>query len=110
MNNNFEYPDDYLSYVNKLQDNEIFTENGYIELFPFEKLEEINKEYETDTYVPDFTTIGTNGGGVGIYINKKNSQIYSIPFVGMDESDAILLGNSFSEFIYKFENNELEII
>ncbi|ANF52971.1 hypothetical protein A0O34_21665 [Chryseobacterium glaciei] len=110
MNNNFEYPDDYLSYVNKLQNNEIFTDSGYIELFQFEELDEINKEYETETYVPDFINIGTNSGGVGIFINKKNGHIYSIPFVGMDEKDAILLGSSFSEFIYKFENNESEII
>ena len=110
MINNFEYPNEYLSYLKELQDNEIFTDSGYIELFPFDELEEINKEYETQKYVPNFITIGTNGSGVGIFINKKNSEIYSIPFVGMDESDAILLENSFSEFIYKFENDELEII
>lgn len=110
MNNNFKYPDDYLSYVNNLQDNEIFTDSGYIELFPFEELEEINKEYEIEIYAPNFITIGTNGGGVGIFINKENNQIFSIPFVGIDENDAVLLANSFSEFIYKFENNDLEII
>ncbi|SFN92463.1 hypothetical protein SAMN05421594_4737 [Chryseobacterium oleae] len=110
MSLNFEYPNDYLSYINNLKDNEINSENGYIELFPLNELEAINKEYETQKLVPNFIAIGTNGSGVGIFINKENSNIYSIPFVGMEESDAVLLAESFSEFIYKFENDDMEII
>ena len=109
MSINFEYPNDYLSFINDLEDLEISSDSGYIELFPLNELEEINKEYETDEYAPNFIAIGTNGSGVGIFINKENKQIYSIPFVGMEESDAVLLANSFSEFIYRFENDDLEI-
>lgn len=87
----------------------LILKNGYIELFPIDQLEEINKEYDTETEVPNFFVIGTNGGGVGIFVNKNNYSIYSIPFIGMQENDAVLLANSFSEFIYKFENDELEI-
>lgn len=110
MNSKFKFPENYISFMSNLENNEINSENGYVELFPLNELEEINKEYEIETYVPNFITIGTNGSGVGIFINKKNSQIYSIPFVGMDENEALLLANSFSEFIYKFENDKLEII
>lgn len=109
MDNNFEYPNDYQLYMKNLIDNEIYSDSGFIELFPLDELAEINKEYETESYIPNFTAIGTNGGGVGIFINKKNNQIYSIPFVGMNEEDSILLANSFTEFIYKFKNNEIEI-
>lgn len=109
MDNNFEYPEDYQLYVNDLEDNEIYSDSGFIELFSLDELEEINKEYETESYVPNFTAIGTNGGGVGIFINKKNNKIYSIPFVGMEEKDAIFLANSFTEFISMFKNNEIEI-
>ncbi len=59
--------------------------------------------------MPNFIAIGTNGGGVGIFINKENKQIYSIPVIGMKENDAVLLANSFAEFIYKFKNDEIEI-
>jgi len=109
MSINFEYPADYLSFIDNLQNYEIFSDSGFIEFFPLNELEHINKEYETDEYVPNFITIGTNGAGVGIFINKKNKQIYSIPFVGLEENDAVLLANSFSELLYKFENDELEI-
>jgi hypothetical protein len=109
MNNKFEFPEDYISFMNNLDDNEINTENGYIELFPLNELDEINKEYEIDKLAPNYIAIGTNGGGVGIFINKENKQIFSIPFIGIEETDAILLANSFSEFIYKFENEDLEI-
>lgn len=108
MNNKFKFSEDYISFMNK-KTYEVNSENGYVELFPIDELEEINKEYETETEVPNFLVIGTNGGGVGIFINKNNCNIYSIPFIGMQEEDAVLLANSFSEFIYKFENDELEI-
>ncbi|WP_431612369.1 SMI1/KNR4 family protein [Chryseobacterium sp. 'Rf worker isolate 10'] len=109
MNSKFEFPEDYISFMSNLNDNEINSENGYIELFPIDELEIINNEYETNELVPNFIAIGTNGGGVGIFINKNNNSIYSIPFVGMEEKDAVLLANSFSEFLYLFENDELEI-
>ncbi|WPO91747.1 SMI1/KNR4 family protein [Chryseobacterium sp. HR92] len=110
MNLNFQYPKDYLSYINTLENSEVYSDNGFIEFFPFNELEQINEEYETAEYVPNFIAICTNGGGVGVFINKIDKKIYSIPFVGMEEKDAVLLADSFSEFIYKFENNEIEII
>ncbi|UKB85369.1 SMI1/KNR4 family protein [Chryseobacterium sp. MEBOG06] len=109
MNSKFEFPEDYISFMNNLDDYEINSENGYIELFPIDELEDINNEYETNELAPNFVAIGTNGGGVGIFINKSNNSIYSIPFIGMEEKDAVLLANSFSEFLYKFENDDLEI-
>lgn len=72
MNDKFEYPNDYLSIINDLKDLEISSDSGYIELFPLNELEEINKEYETDEYALNFIAIGTNGSGVGIFINKEN--------------------------------------
>lgn len=109
MNSDFEYPQDYLSFINSLEDYDISSNLYHIELFPLNELDEINKEYETEAYVPNFIAIGTNGGGTGIFINKENNNIYSIPFVGMEEKDAVLLAQSFSEFLYKFENEDLEI-
>lgn len=109
MNSKFEFPKDYVSFMNSLKDHEINSESGYIELFPLDGLEEINKVYETEELVPNFVAIGTNGGGVGLFFNKTNNNIYSIPLVGIKENDAVLLAGSFSEFIYKFENDELEI-
>ncbi|UZT98213.1 SMI1/KNR4 family protein [Chryseobacterium fluminis] len=109
MNTMFEFSEDYVSFIKNLQANEINSENGYIELFPLDELKEINNDYETEKFVPNYIAIGTNGGGVGIFINRENNSIYSIPFIGMQESDAILLAKSFSEFLYKFENGELEI-
>ncbi|MCS3533020.1 SMI1/KNR4 family protein [Chryseobacterium sp. JUb7] len=108
--NKFELPKDYISFMKGLEDKELSSNNGYIELFPLNELDEINTEYEIEKLLPNFITIGTNGGGTGIFFNKENKKIYSIPFVGMEETDAILLANSFSEFIYKFENEDLEII
>ena len=106
----FEYPADYLDYLNSLEDYEIYSDLGFIELFPLNDLDKINEEYQVHVCVPDFIAIGTNGGGVGIFINKNTKQFYSIPFVGMNEIDAVLLADSFTEFIYKFENDDLEII
>lgn len=108
MNNKFEHPEDYIFFIKILEDHEINSDSGYIELFPVDELQEINKEYQTEELVPNFVTIGTNGG-VGMFFSKTNNGIYSISLVGMEVNDAVLLANSFSEFIYKFENDELEI-
>lgn len=109
MNLDIQFPNDYLSYVNNMDKTEITSDSGYIELFKLNELEQINKEYETNEAVPNFVAIGTNGGGIGIFFNKQNKYLYSIPFIGMEENDAVLLAKSFSEFIYKFEVGELEI-
>jgi hypothetical protein len=110
MSTEFEYPADYLDYLNSFEDHEMYSDSGFIGLFPLNDLDKMNEEYQVHLYAPDFIAIGTNGGGVGIFINKNTKQLYSIPFVGMEAIDAVLLANSFTEFIYKFENSDLEII
>lgn len=111
MNKHFELPKDYLDYMNNnLNENEIYSDTGFIELFPLNELTEINNDYETEIYVPNFITIGTNGGGAGMFINKKNNNIYAIPFIGMEEKDAIFLADSFSNFIEGFKEGKIDVI
>ncbi|WP_131450836.1 SMI1/KNR4 family protein [Chryseobacterium sp. FH1] len=109
MNDFFEYPKDYLEYMDN-NENEIYSDSGFIELFPLEGLDAINNDYETEIYVPNFVTIGTNGGGAGIFINKNNNKIYSIPFIGMEEKDAVLLADSFTDFIDGFKGGGIDVI
>lgn len=108
--NGFILPDDYVNYVSKLIEYEIFYESRYIHFFPLKELETINEEYEVELYVPNYLVIASNGSGVGVFYNKSNCQIYTIPFIGMDEDDAILLAANFTVFIEKFKTGEIEII
>lgn len=111
MNKQFQFPKDYLDYINSnLNENEIYSDTGFIELFPLNELTKINSDYETEIYVPNFITIGTNGGGAGIFINKNDNNIYSIPFIGMEERDAIFLANSFTNFIKGFKEGKIDVI
>lgn len=106
----FEYPKDYLDYINNTEEYEIYSDSGFVELFPFDDLDEINNDYETQKFVPDFIAIGSNGGGVGVFINKNNNKLYSIPFVGMEEKDSIFLSETFTQFLNAFKADEIEII
>ncbi|PST44511.1 hypothetical protein CYV15_05270 [Riemerella anatipestifer] len=110
MKINFTYPIDYLDYINNIEEYEVYSDSGFIELFPFSDLDDINDEYETQKFVPNFIVIGSNGGGVGIFINKKDSKYYSIPFIGMQEKDAILLADTFSQFLNSFLEDKIEIL
>lgn len=110
MKINFTYPKDYLDYINSTEEYEIYSDSGFIELFPFDDLDEINNDYETQKFVPNFIALGSNGGGVGIFIKKEDNKFYSIPFVGMDEKDAIFLAETFTQFLSAFKADEIEII
>lgn len=108
-NENFKLQEDYLSFMTNSNKNEINSENLYIQLYSLNDLEEINEDYETEKLVPNHFVIGTNGAGVGIFVKKSNNNIYSIPLIGMEEKDAVLLADSFSEFLNKFKKGVLEI-
>ena len=110
MNINFAYPKNYLDYINNAEEYEIYSDSGFLELFPFADLDSINDDYETQKFVPNFIAIGSNGGGVGVFINKNDNKFYSIPFVGMDEKDAVFLADDFIKFLNAFKNDEIEVI
>lgn len=107
--NGFTLPNDYVSYVYSSGYLEIEIDNTYIVLFPIEELEKINNDYEVSIYAPSFFFIGSNGGGAGLAFNLNNGKLFSLPFIGMSDNDAVKVAESFSDFLHKLNKRDIEI-
>lgn len=70
----------------------------YFQLWEISEISDNNLGYEVQTYLPDYFGIGGNGGGELLALNTKDKRIYAIPFIPMDEKDALLVAESFEEF------------
>ena len=44
-----------------------------------------------------------------LHINATDQKLYSMPFIGMSEEDAVLVADSFTDFMERFEKEEIEI-
>jgi len=73
-------------------------ENAYLILFPMDQLEEINRNYCVEEFLPLNCIIGSSGGGELYGIDSKGNY-FAVPDIPMEEDSKILLGTSFEEFI-----------
>lgn len=103
---NFELPASYKELMRNNDGIEIVpdieSEASCLLLWSAEQVAELNKLYETNEFIPDFLFIGSDGGGEGYAIKKGSENIFQIPFVTMDEEDAIIVASSFDEFMSSF--------
>jgi len=70
----------------------------YFVLWELESLIEYNTDYEIQNYLPNYFGIGGNGGGEFFAFDLETLKIFTIPFIPMNEEDAILVAESFEEF------------
>lgn len=108
----FEYffPSDYKKMALSEEDYEVGGGNTYLILYPTNELLEANKDYEVSKYAPNHVLIGTNGGGVGVFYNRNNNNLFSIPLIGLAEEDALKLAPSLTELVEGIEKESIEII
>ena len=61
--------------------------NSYIDIWPLNKLKEINNEYCVGEFAPGLLLIGSDGGGMayGYDLRNENKTIICIPFISMLE-------------------------
>ena len=88
-------------YVNECISGEgMVGENSYLILWEKEEIEELNDAYEVKEFLNNSILIGSNGGdnAYGIDVEGK---FFEVPFIGMDDDEIKILGNSFEEFIKK---------
>ena len=77
-------------------------DSGWFWLWPAEEVLQLNRDYEILHWVPGFFGFGSDGGGEALTFDTRTPQpwkIYKIPFVGLEESEAILIAQSFAAFI-----------
>ena len=91
------------SYINFLKQNngaggDLPVQPWNFELWRLEIITEYNEDYEIQTYLPRYFGIGGDGGGEFFAFNMETLKIFIIPFIGMEEEDAILVAENFEEF------------
>jgi hypothetical protein len=99
---NQEFPKDYRDFMMTTNGGEGFIGlKSYVMLWSIEELPSLNDGYETSNYLPRCVLFGSNGGGeaYGFDMRTSRSKIVQVPFVGMAWKSALLLSDSFSDFI-----------
>lgn len=80
-------------------------EKSYLVLWKKEDIEELNNDYAVQEFLNNIILIGSDGADTAYGRNIKGSYI-EVPFIGMDDSEVKIIGNTFDEFIeylYKSE-------
>jgi hypothetical protein len=98
----FKLPEDYLYVVKYYNGGEgDVGEEGYIELFPFEMLIQINADYELlMKQIPDYYLFAKDAADTGFAFHKQNHTYHSFGLMSNFETDNMdFWGNSFLEFI-----------
>lgn len=102
-------PEDYSSFLLRYKEHRLENKKHEVFLWQIEHLEQFNVEYESQLYAPNYYFIGSNGSGIGLAYNKNNYKLFTIPFIGMDEADALFVADNFKEFIELFKKNKIEL-
>ncbi|MBG8553480.1 hypothetical protein [Hymenobacter guriensis] len=66
-------------------------------MWPLDKLIGINNDYEAAENYPGFFLIGTYEIGEACAIEKATGAIYTLPFIGNVQEDAVFVGKSVDE-------------
>lgn len=91
-------PNDYLEFMHKYYGGEgAIWEKSYLRLFPLAELQEVNVDYCVEEFLPNHCIFASSGGGE-LYGVDASGHYFGVAAI-MDETDKIIMGNTFVEFI-----------
>lgn len=102
----FKLPEDYKSFVLKYLGFEGFMGEHYINLWSFEKIVDLNIDFNIFKYLPKTLGIGGNGSGEYIAIEQLNNnklRIVLSPFI-IEKEAHLEIGTSFTDFLERLDN------
>ena len=94
-------PEEYLAFLRMASGGEGFAGDEYVMLWRCEDLIEYNQRYQVEELAPGFFLIGSNGGGeaYGFNLSSGSSNLYQLPFIGMESQYANKVVDSFDLFL-----------
>lgn len=97
-------PDDYVRYCASEGPNEggLSVEPGWFQLWSPAEVEQLNRDYHVQEFVPEFVGFGSNGGGELLAFDAAG-RVFMLPFVGMSTRDARQVAGSWAEFVERIE-------
>ena len=105
----FSLPEDYKFYATNYIENESFVGNEFVRLWDFNEILTINSEYEIIENLKNTIAIGGNGSSEFIAIENGENGEYRIvlsPFIDLDKTYHIEIGNSFTDFFKRLEKGK----
>ena len=96
-------PESYIEFLKFSNGIEGSVSNGsYLRLWKAEELDELNKGYEAEEFIPGMLLVGTDGGdeAVGIDLRKDSptcGSFFKVPFIPLDWKEANLLGSEVTD-------------
>jgi hypothetical protein len=99
-----ELPEEYLALLlySNGGEGELAVEPGWFQLWPAEKVVELNEGYGVEKNAPGFFGFGSNGGGEMLAFDTRECKpwkVVMIPFIPMMMEDAIVIADDFRAFI-----------
>jgi hypothetical protein len=96
-------PPAYLAFLERSNggDGELGIEPGWVSLWPAEEVVGLNRNYQEEQWIPGFFGFGSNGGGELLAFDTRTPhpwKVYMIPFISVDEEEAILVAQDFTTF------------
>jgi hypothetical protein len=97
-------PAAYLEFLRSANGGEgdLGVEPGWMQLWPAEKVAELNSQYRVPEFLPGFLGFGSNGGGELIAFNIQSGRVYMVPLVPMKEAEAVEIAPDFSSLRREF--------
>ena len=106
---NFSLPADYIFFAENYIENESFIGNEYVKFWDFDKILKLNTAYKITKHLKNIIAIGGNGSSELIaieYLKFEEYRIILVPAVDLDKANYIEIGNSFSDFLNRLENEK----
>lgn len=97
-------PDDYITLLHYSNGGEgdMGIEPGWFQIWPAEKVIELNQIYKIEETLPGLFGFGSNGGGELLAFDMRGGEpweVVMIPFIPMRQKEAILIADSFQKFV-----------
>lgn len=97
-------PDEYVRYCagDGPKEGALSVDPGWFQLWPPAEIEQMNRDYHVQEFVPGFFGFGSNGGGELLAFDS-GGRVFMIPFVPMSADEAKPVADSWAEFVEGIE-------
>jgi len=97
-------PGSYLSFLAYSNGGEgpLAIEPAWFGIWPAEQFIDLNHSYKVDEWLPGFFGFGSSGGGELLAFDTRTPEpwkVVTVPFIPLDEEDAIVIAGSFEELV-----------
>jgi hypothetical protein len=96
-------PESYLNFLRRYgtMEGELRVRPFWFRIWPADEVMEANRDDQVQEYLPGWLAIGSSGGGEMLAFDIRSNQplkVFMIPFIGMDESEAMVVAEDFESF------------